>query len=85
MSWDDMIVTTERVVYKYRDSDKNESHQRNCGHTGCVFKMRFGKHKDKFLDDIVKNDPDYVDWLLEQDWCSDWLKEQFNYIIEKHF
>jgi uncharacterized protein (DUF3820 family) len=30
--------------------------------------MPFGKHKNRLLEEIVVDDPSYLDWLVAQDW-----------------
>jgi hypothetical protein len=38
--------------------------------------MRFGKHKDKPIAQVADEDPGYLRWVLQQDWCKDKLREQ---------
>ena len=33
--------------------------------------IKFGKYKDKTIDDLVITDPKYVLWLAKQDWVKD--------------
>ena len=34
--------------------------------------MPFGKYKGNLLEDIVDDDPDYVDWMLGQEWFQEY-------------
>lgn len=34
-----------------------------------------GKHEDESLEDVAANDPDYLDWLIDQEWVGDeWME-----------
>lgn len=37
--------------------------------------MLFGKHKGKQISEIGQDDKEYLEWLYEQDWVKDNLKE----------
>lgn len=33
-----------------------------------LYELPFGKHKGRALEDIVRDDPLYLDWLVDQPW-----------------
>ncbi|ETI30101.1 hypothetical protein L914_21496, partial [Phytophthora nicotianae] len=39
------------------------------------FKLPLGKHKDRMLQDVMREDPRYVIWLSKQKWMEDEFKE----------
>lgn len=44
-------------------------------------KFTFGKHKDKFVSDVIESDPQYVKWALDNvEWLNldDGLKNKLN-------
>ena len=45
--------------------------------------INFGKYKDRLLRDIAKNDPSYISWVLNGDFCLD-TKRQFVILRDKY-
>ena len=45
-----------------------------------IWTFRFGKHKDQAITSVIKTDPDYIEWILKQEWLDEKLK---NYILSK--
>jgi len=43
--------------------------------------LTFGKHKGEFLDDVVSEDSEYLDWFLNQD-VSDRVRDIIEHAIE---
>jgi len=39
-----------------------------------LWTMRFGKHKGKTLEDVWKDDPKYIQWLMTEPWIDSKLK-----------
>ena len=46
-----------------------------------IEKFKFGKHKDKFIKNIIFEDSSYIQWLLKQDLDED-LKYSINYFMK---
>lgn len=81
-TWDDLFKLEENIIYNHGDFHKKDFYEQECGYSGCTYKMKFGKYKNTFLDDLVKDDPNYVLWLIKQDWCSEWLKDKFEEMLD---
>ena len=41
----------------------------------------FGKYKGEFIADIFQKDPEYLSWLIKQEWLKPRLKTQIENII----
>ena len=42
----------------------------------------FGKHEDELLEDVIDNDPDYIEWLVEDD-VVPFVPEVMDYLTNK--
>lgn len=45
-------------------------------------RLQFGKHKGEHVDDLATEDPGYLQWLEEQPWLKDELREEINACLE---
>ena len=45
--------------------------------------FKFGRYKDHLISDVIKQDPNYIEWLLKQTWLDKTLRNKILETINK--
>ena len=66
------------------ESDALERMMEISSHPSILHTFKFGKHNGKRIEEVVKTDRGYLEWLLEQKLNGDGIDEDWIYTL-KHF
>ena len=91
------VLVLEKLFERLKHKIQKESGEENLDENGAIQKMieisshpsllqtfKFGKHNGKRIEDVIKTDRGYLEWLLEQKLNGDGIDEDWIYTL-KHY